>query len=310
MSRQSLSRANQLFYGRASLGNFQADKPGGEVHLLYRFKPVGNRAATFTGVLAAGATSGTLSGAWGGASGIYPITFSDGEVLNGIFTNGAITCPFLPASFPQVIQGLSGPYGGTGALVNAVTASITVGGQPPVLGVANTIAASQAVTGGVAGLVNGASAVGGVATLDVPRNVVAAWTTTSVLTVVGTDMYGQPQTESSPSGAAFTGKKAFATITSFSFTISVTAATLGTGAKLGLPYAVRSGDIFATAFGDAADAVTLVPADVTSPATALTGDVRGTVTATAALNGSSFYSALIKPIDPSTQVWLFGVPPV
>ena len=306
MSRQLLSRANQLFNGRAALGNYQADKPGGEVHLLYRFKPNGNRAAAATGVLAAGATSLTLSANWAGASGIFPITFSDGEVLNGIFTNGATTCPFLPASFPQVIQGTSGPYGGTGALVNAVTATITVGGQPPVLGSVGTIALSQSVTSGVAGLLNGATA----GILDVPRNVTAAWTGTAILTIVGTDYWGQPQTESSPSGATHTGKKAFATITSFSFNASVTAATLTAGAKLGLPFAVRSGDIFATAFGDAADAVTLVAADVTSPATATTGDVRGTVTATAALNGSSFYSALIKPIDQNTQVQLFGVPPV
>ena len=84
MSRQLISRANQVFNGRAALGNYQTGKPGGEVHLLYRFKPVGNRAATFTGVLATGAVSGTLSANWGGASGIFPITFSDGVVLGVI----------------------------------------------------------------------------------------------------------------------------------------------------------------------------------------------------------------------------------
>lgn len=305
MSRQLISRANQLFYGRAALGGYQQDKPGGEIHLLYRFKPNGNRAATFTGTLAAGATSGTLSANWAGASGIWPITFSDGEVLNGIFTNGATTCPFLPGSFPQVI-GSTGPYGGTGALVNAVTASIVVGGQPPILGTANAVGLSQSVTGGVNGLLNGASA--GIA--DVPRNVVAAWTTAATLTIVGLDYWGQPQTEQLSTPAGSTGNKAFSVVLSYSFSVSVTAATVGFGAKLGLPFAVRSGDIFATTFGDAADAVTLQSADGTSPATATTKDVRGTVTATNALNGSSFYAGLIKPIDPNTQVQLFGVPPV
>jgi hypothetical protein len=301
MSRQLLSRANQLFFGRAALGNYQAGKPGGEVHEFYRFKPVGNRAAAFTGTLAAGAVSGTLSANWAGASGIYPITFSDGEVLNGIFTNGATTCPFLPASFPQT----GGGYGTSAGLVNGVTATITVGGQPPVLGTANAIALSQGVTSGVNGLINGA--VGGV--LDVARNVIAAWTGTAILTVVGLDIYGQPQTEASPSGVAFTGKKAFSTVLSFSFNATVTAATVGTGNVLGLPFRTQSGDFFAGAFNDLADVPTFVKADVTSPATSTTGDVRGTVTATAALNGSSFYSALIKPVDASTQVTLFGVTP-
>jgi hypothetical protein len=315
MSRNSLSRADRMFAGRAELGNYEAGRPGHQVHMLFRFKPscgntaaLGGRAITFTGALAAGAVSGTLNANWAGATGIWPITFSDGETLNGIFLNGNTAVTFLPGSFPQTIQGVSGPYGGVGALVNAVTANATVGGQPPLLGVANAIALSQGVTSGIAGLLNGTVAPAGV--LDVPRNVVAAWTGTAILTIVGTDYWGQPQTEASPSGTAHTGKKAFSTITSFSFNATVTAATVGTGAKLGLPFAVRSGDIFATTFNDAADAVTLVAADGTSPATTTTGDVRGTVTATAALNGSSFYAALIKPIDPNIQAQCFGVPPV
>lgn len=308
MSRQLISRANQLFNGRAALGNYQTGKPGGEIHLLYRFKPTGNRAAAFTGALAAGAVSGTLSANWGGASGIWPITFSDGEVLNGIFTNGATTCPFLPASFPQTITS-TGPYGGTAALVNGVTATIVVGGQPPILGTANAVSLTQAVAGSAAALLNGASA--GVA--DVARNVVAAWTTAATLTITGLDMYGYPQTEALSTPGGSTGKKAFSVITSIVPSVSITALTVGFGAKLGLPFAVRSGDIFATAFNDIADVVAagaFVPADVTYPATTTTGDVRGTIAATAALNGSNFYSALIKPIDQNNQTQLFGVPPV
>lgn len=304
MSRQLISRANQLFNGRAALGNYQQGKPGGEIHLTYRFKPVGLRAVVFTAALAAGATSGTLNANWAGTSGIFPITFSDGETLNVILTNGTTTAPFLPASFPQSITS-TGPYGGTGALVNAATANATVGGQPPVVGTANSISLSQSVTIAVPALLNGATA----GVLDVARNVIAAWTTTAILTISGTDIYGQPQTEVSASGATFTGKKAFATIVSAVFSASVTAATIGTGNVLGLPFKITQGDIFCKEFNNAADASTVVVGDVTTPATGTTGDVRGTVAPAGTLNGSSVYTALIKPNDPNTQVGLFGVTP-
>jgi len=73
------------------------------------------------------------------------------------------------------------------------------------------------------------------AVLDVPRNVVAAWTTTSVMTITGKDEYGDVIVENSASGATHTGKKAFKEITSISMSISVTALTIGTGDVLGLP---------------------------------------------------------------------------
>lgn len=85
-----------------------------------------------------------------------------------------------------------------------------------------------------------------VITFDVPRNIVAAWTTTSVLTFTGTDEYGVVMHENSASGASHTGKKAFKTITSITSTASITAATVGTGEKLGLPIALRkAGQILA-----------------------------------------------------------------
>src|SRR5882762_8897840 len=100
MSRQLVSRADQLFNGRATFGPYQAGKPGQEVNLLYRWKPVRNLSTTFTAGVAAGATSATLSGSWAGATGLYPITFSDGEVLRGKFLNGNTAVSFYPASPP------------------------------------------------------------------------------------------------------------------------------------------------------------------------------------------------------------------
>jgi hypothetical protein len=305
MSRQLISRANQTFNGRSTFGLYAASKPGQEVHLLNRWKPVGNLVIAFTAGLAAGATGGTLTGNFTGPTGLWPITFSDGEVLTGKFLNGNTAVTFYPASPP--ITG--GSYGALTGLVNAVTAAATVAGMPPVVGVANSVAASQSITSGTPGLVNGALATAGVATMDVPRNIIAAWTGTAVLTITGTDYYGQPQTEVSGSGTSFTGKKAFATVTAINVSASTTGTTVGTGNVLGLPFKIVSGDFFAPVFLDAADAGTIVVGDITNPATSSTGDVRGTYAPAGTLNGAKFVAALLKVSDNTTQVGSFGVTP-
>lgn len=74
------------------------------------------------------------------------------------------------------------------------------------------------------------------AVLDVPRNVVAGWTGSAVITVTGKDVYGDIMVESSPSaGTTFTGKKAFKEITNIAVSGNVTSLTVGTGDVLGLP---------------------------------------------------------------------------
>lgn len=305
MSRQLVSRADDLYNGRAVAPFYQGDKPGQAVHLLNRWRPSRSLSTTLTAGITAGVTTGTLSGSWAGASGLYPVTLSDGEVLRGLFTNGSTAVTFYPATPPYN----GGSYGVPTGPVNTVTSAIVVAGQPPVVGVANSIALSQSINSGTPGLVNGALASAGVATLDVARNVVAAWTGVAVLTVTGTDLYGQVQTESSASGTSFTGKKAFATITAINVGANVTGATVGTGNVLGLPFKINSGDFFAPVFLDAADAGTVVVADNTNPATATSGDVRGTYAPAGTLNGAKFVSALLKVADNTTQVGSFGVTP-
>lgn len=82
------------------------------------------------------------------------------------------------------------------------------------------------------------------AILDVPRNVVAGWTTSAVLTVTGEDEYGDVMIEASASGTTFTGKKAFKKITSIAVSTNVTGLTVGTGDVLGLPaYVGYSGQV-------------------------------------------------------------------
>lgn len=153
----------------------------------------------------------------------------------------------------------------------------------------------------------GALAAGGVATFDVPRNVVAAWTGAAVITITGTDKYGETIKESSASGTSLAGKKAFKTVTGVAVSANVTALTVGSGDVLGLDYRVdTNGLVFARA-ANAIDAGTFVPAVTTDPATATTGDVRGTFDPAVALNGSNKVLVGYKIADPSTKVGAFGV---
>lgn len=165
--------------------------------------------------------------------------------------------------------------------------------------VAAGVCASQTVNLGVPALVNGSLAANGVATMDVARNIVAAWTTTAVLTIHGTDIYGQPMTEQSASGTAHTGKKAFKTVTAVLFSVAVTAATVGTGVVIGLPYRVDANGLLQMLMDSAVTTVTFAPADTTFPATAVTGDVHGTVVFATAPNGTHFYRVLLSIADRS-----------
>lgn len=170
----------------------------------------------------------------------------------------------------------------------------------PAAASANAIATSQAVSAGAAFALNGALLVGGRVRLDVPRNVVAAWTGTSVITVTGLDEYGNRVVESSASGTTFASKKAFAEILSVTSSASITAATVGTGAVLGLPLFVESAGLLFRELMDGAvpSNGTLVVGDTAVP-TALTGDVRGTYTAATAPDGSRSYQLWFGIADPA-----------
>lgn len=111
----------------------------------------------------------------------------------------------------------------------------------PLVADADGIAASQSVAAGASFVLNGATVTvsNGIATLDVPRNVTASWTTASVLTITGRDALGNVVVEKSASGTSHTGTKAFKQITSISSTASITSATVGYGDVLGLPVAVE-----------------------------------------------------------------------
>lgn len=158
---------------------------------------------------------------------------------------------------------------------------------------------SQACTAasGLATGINGALASDDVATFDVPRNVVAAWTGTAVLTVTGTDVNGKTIVESSASGTSLTGKKAFKTVTGVTTSADITALTVGTSKVLGLPvFLTSAADVLAEKEDDAAaTAGTIVVGDTTT-ATATTGDVRGTYAPNSNPDGSKEFTltALVR----------------
>lgn len=148
----------------------------------------------------------------------------------------------------------------------------------PALSVATAVAASQGVAAAGLFILNGTLAAGSpaVVTFDVPRNVVAAWTGTAILTIRGTDAYGVAITETTASGTSHTGAKAFKTITSVTSNAVITAATIGNSTKLGLPYRpVIGGFLGGIAGENTADAGTYV-APIRTTSTGTTVDVRGT----------------------------------
>jgi hypothetical protein len=158
--------------------------------------------------------------------------------------------------------------------------------------------------------------------LDVPRCVTlvssGAGDTTQTATVSGYDVYGQPMTARITLNGVTTVPtlKAFKSVTS----IAISAATAGNisagfNDRLGLPVVVSdAGFIIKSAWAGALaqDAGTFVAAVSTSPATALTGDVRGLYTPSSASDGSKrlllhlhLPDAAVGPL--STRIGAFGV---
>lgn len=186
------------------------------------------------------------------------------------------------------------------------------------------VAAAQAVAGAANLTINGASASGGVATMDVARALQMVSTnagdTTQTVTVTGTDYYGQTQTEvKTLNGTTVVNfLKAFKTVTR----VAVSAAcagnvSVGNRDAFGLPFAVTDAAYIASvkwASTLAADAGTFVAAVTTSPNTSSLGDVRGTYLPSSAANGTRrlVMGLLLTGIavgPNATRVGLLGVVP-
>lgn len=131
--------------------------------------------------------------------------------------------------------------------------------------------------------------------LDVPRNVTltSAGNISAVnFTITGRDIYGQLMTVTrvGPNANTVATLKAFRQIISVAASAAVgTNTSVGFGDVFGLPYrCTDAGYIVKSGWAGtlAQDAGTFVAADTTSPATASTGDVRGTYLPSSAANGT------------------------
>lgn len=180
---------------------------------------------------------------------------------------------------------------------------------------ADGIAAAQAVAGAGNLTLNGALASGGTVTLDVPRAVEIdssnAGDTTQTATVYGTDVYGNPMTETIAFNGttAVAGQKAFKTVTRVAVSAALAGnANVGTTDVFGLPFRADSRNYCLTAWNGAfVTTGTFAAADVTSPATATTNDVRGTYAVPDAADGSKRLTVWMYIEDADTVTGLYGV---
>lgn len=179
-------------------------------------------------------------------------------------------------------------------------------GAPDVLD-ADGVVLSGILTEAAPAAITGALASGGVATFDVPRNIVitgATSVTAVTFRVTGTDLYGNVLIENilGPVGALTTaGKKAFKTVTAVTVSATTTAVvTVGTGDVLGLPVYLPQKGLIVKEMEDGALATagTLL-AGVRLLATATTGDVRGTYAPNSACDGAKALTLLAFVEDPS-----------
>lgn len=163
--------------------------------------------------------------------------------------------------------------------------------------------------------------------MDVARNVSLVVTHASSIVactclVTGADLYGQPQTELLSVTATGTtktvaGKKAWGAIISMAITSAGNAQAntlnLGWGNALGLALRISKKSQLTPYGNDALDTSgTIVVADDTSPATNVTGDVRGTYTPSSAPDATKTYEYYLTPTaaDRGASATLFGVTPV
>jgi hypothetical protein len=193
----------------------------------------------------------------------------------------------------------------------------------PGAGVAGNIAASQVVSGASFTLAasTGTTAVtlNGTAYIDlgVARQIQAvgagAATASTLLTIAGLDQYRQPMTQT------FTGPAATATVQTtkaFRYVGTATAAgntvsgvSLGTNNVFGLPFRADSFNyVDAVWIGNrVTGSGGFTAADTTSPATALTGDVRGTYSVSSTPTSTSRLTSFIYIANPDTITGVYGV---
>lgn len=176
----------------------------------------------------------------------------------------------------------------------------------PVVADVNGVCEAQSDTGAHTLTLDGALVTGGVAVMDVPRNLVAdsGGADSAVLTITGTDVDGNTLVENITLNGttAVPGKKAFKTVTSVTSSATIAnGAFLGTGDVLGLPVYIGSTSDVVGELEDGATATGGTVVEGLAPntkSTATTADVRGTYDPNSAADGSKAFELLVLLSDP------------
>lgn len=207
-----------------------------------------------------------------------------------------------------------GPDGRRGVIVTFLT-RVSLG--TPAASDADGICSSQTTSGAADLSIDGALASSSVVDLSPPRGVVAvssdAGDTSQTVTVTGEDEYGHALVEElSLNGTTnVNGAKAFGKITNVAVDASLAGnITVGTTDVIGLPFKMANKRDVLNVWADDTEeksSSTLVAAVTTDPATATTGDVRGTVNPNTAADGSVEFVVDMIVADRSSSVGAFGV---
>ena len=189
----------------------------------------------------------------------------------------------------------------------------------PTTASATAVCAAQAIAAAGAAVITGGakySSATGTVLLGAPTgrnvNVVSsnAGDTTQVVTVTGTDMYGNTMRESITCNGTTTvqGKKAFYSVTGVAVSAALTGnLSVGDGTILGLPVYLPNATwvLRETQDGATATSGTIVAgAGITVPSTATSADVRGTYTPNSAPDGSRSFALLAALPEP----YFYGQP--
>lgn len=285
---------------------------------------------TTSGLLSSAvATSGTFTSAYpeGGSLGAYRsgkqhklivagklysapedfgVAYTSATVIT-ITWRGANTLPAGASWRLQLDKG--GAESPAGVSRAAILTALRINLGAPIVADVDGISVVQLV--GAAGnlTITGAQAIGGVATLDVPRNVTLTVATTNhsarTFTITGTDEYGAAvvETIAGPNANTVAGVKAFKTVTQVAVdgAIATNGVSVGFGDVLGLPVFVDAVSMLV----DREDGATITDGtlvgglSVLTKSTATTADVRGTYDPNSACNGAKVFELDVLVSDPT-----------
>lgn len=180
----------------------------------------------------------------------------------------------------------------------------------PDAAVATGVTTAQLLGGAGPLTIDGTLAAGGVATLDVPRNVTLTVATTNqsgiTFTITGFDEYGvaMKETMAGPNANTVQGKKAFKRVTGVAANnaIATNGVSVGFGDVLGLPVFIPAVAYILKEVQDGAvaSAGTFVGGDQTAGGnTGASGDIRGTYDPSAACDADKVFSLTVALHDPT-----------